>query len=87
MEVIFEAEDHDLSSGSMGFMTNKARATYFDMFLLDPLDCWQDEDIGEEDFIYAEHCNRYKESYEGDLFTRWQDVSAPDMVDIEENKI
>lgn len=40
MEEIFEAEDHELSSGRMGFMVNKGRASYFDMVKLYPTNCW-----------------------------------------------
>jgi len=45
LEELFHAEDHSLSSGQMGFMTNKAKATYFDHFQLAPLECWKDSEI------------------------------------------
>jgi len=73
MEEIFEAEDHELSNGRMGFMVNKGRASYFDLVKIFPTKCWTEDSIKEEDYVQPKQCNRWKEAYIGDIYSRWVD--------------
>jgi len=92
-EFEFEAEDHNMKSGFVGFFSNGSGGAYFDQFYIEPIDCTDKNQKPHEYKWVPEECNRFRETYKGGpVELRWEQLDPEEPEDgpgqwkVEKNK-